>query len=107
MLVNKVSRFCFFLKTTTLVLKCENINTRLKPDGHILSRMIVCVNNLIQEHIQNATLAGGVAIGACADLVVQPYGCLIVGSIAGIVSTVGYSYITVRIIDLMIVINRW
>ena len=49
-----------------------------------------------QEHIQNATLAGGVAIGACADLVVQPYGCLIVGSFAGIVSTVGYSYITVN-----------
>jgi ammonium transporter Rh len=48
----------------------------------------------VMEHIQNATLAGGVAIGACADLVVQPYGCLIVGSIAGIVSTVGYSYIT-------------
>jgi len=51
-------------------------------------------NKFVMEHIQNATLAGGVAIGACADLVVQPYGCLIVGSIAGIVSTVGYSYIT-------------
>ena len=26
---------------------------------------------------------------------VQPYGCLIVGSIAGIISTLGYDYITV------------
>lgn len=51
-------------------------------------------HKFVMEHIQNATLAGGVAIGACADLVVQPYGCLIVGSFAGIVSTVGYSYIT-------------
>ena len=48
-----------------------------------------------QEHIQNATLAGGVAIGAAADLVVQPFGALIVGCLAGILSTVGFDIITV------------
>ena len=40
--------------------------------------------------IQNATLAGGVAVGSSSDLVIQPYGALIVGCIAGIVSVVGF-----------------
>ena len=42
---------------------------------------------------QNACLAGGVAVGAIADLVLQPYGVLIIGSVAGMVSTIGYQII--------------
>ena len=42
---------------------------------------------------QNACLAGGVAVGAIADLVLQPYGVLIIGSIAGMISTIGYQII--------------
>ena len=45
---------------------------------------------------QNATLAGGVAIGAVADMLVQPYAALIIGSVAGGLSVFGYHYITVR-----------
>ncbi|GAB1603227.1 ammonium transporter Rh type B-like [Argonauta hians] len=45
-------------------------------------------------HVQNATLAGGVAVGTSADLMIQPYGAIIIGSVAGIVSTIGYKYIT-------------
>ena len=48
------------------------------------------------ETQQNATLAGGVAIGAVADMLVQPYASLIIGSVAGGLSVFGYHYITVR-----------
>ena len=51
----------------------------------------------VMEHIQNATLAGGVAIGACADLMVQPWAALLVGTIAGTISVYGFDEITVCI----------
>jgi ammonium transporter Rh len=44
-------------------------------------------------HIQNATLAGGVAIGAIADKNIGLYGAMIVGSLAGAISTLGYKYL--------------
>eukprot|EP00854_Cymbomonas_tetramitiformis_P022832 gene22832-27594_t len=40
--------------------------------------------------LQNATLAGGVAIGAIANLDIKPIGALLVGSFAGALSTVGF-----------------
>ncbi|KAI9559795.1 hypothetical protein GHT06_013802 [Daphnia sinensis] len=45
-------------------------------------------------HIQNSTLAGGVAIGTAADMMINPFGAMIVGSIAGTVSVLGYRYLT-------------
>lgn len=47
-------------------------------------------------HVQNATLAGGVAVGTSANFMVGPWGALLIGSIAGIISVVGYRHITVR-----------
>ncbi|XP_034238337.1 ammonium transporter Rh type A [Thrips palmi] len=44
-------------------------------------------------HVQNATLAGGVAMGTAADLLVQPVGALVVGCLAGALSVVGYAYL--------------
>nr|XP_009858225.1 rh type C glycoprotein isoform X1 [Ciona intestinalis]XP_009858226.1 rh type C glycoprotein isoform X2 [Ciona intestinalis] len=50
-------------------------------------------NKLDMVHIQNATLAGGVAMGASADLIVQPFGALLIGSVAALVSTLGFKYL--------------
>ena len=40
--------------------------------------------------IQNATLSGGVAVGAIADLMIQPYGAFLAGTFTGLVSCWGY-----------------
>jgi ammonium transporter Rh len=44
--------------------------------------------------IQNATLAGGVAVGSSADLVIEPWGAILIGMIAGTVSVCGYVHIS-------------
>ena len=49
-----------------------------------------------QEHLQNATLAGGVAVGSCADMMLTPGGSLAIGSLAGILSVCGFQYIQVK-----------
>lgn len=53
-------------------------------------------HRFVMEHIQNATLAGGVAIGAVADLMVGPWAALMIGTIAGTISVVGFDIISVN-----------
>ena len=47
--------------------------------------------------VQNAILAGGVAVGAVADLMIQPYGALLAGAITGAISTAGYQVVQVSL----------
>ena len=49
-------------------------------------------------HIQNATLAGGVAVGAVAHMIIHPWGAVLIGLAAGASSTAGYEYFQVRTI---------
>jgi len=45
-------------------------------------------------HVQNSTIAGGVAVGTMADMVLQPWGALLIGSVAGVLSVLGFTYMT-------------
>ncbi|KAF6735576.1 Ammonium transporter Rh type C 1 [Oryzias melastigma] len=75
------------------------INTYLSLASTVLTT--VAVSSVFQKHgkldmvhIQNSTLAGGVAVGTAAEFMLMPYGSLIVGFCCGILSTLGYVYIT-------------
>ncbi|KAK2179724.1 hypothetical protein NP493_476g04051 [Ridgeia piscesae] len=59
-----------------------------------MSVMLNKNSKLDMVHIQNATLAGGVAVGTAADMMIQPWGALVVGSLAGVLSVVGFNYVT-------------
>lgn len=45
------------------------------------------------EDLQNATIAGGVAMGASADIIFTPAVALLIGSLAGALSVFGFSII--------------
>uniref|UniRef100_UPI00398E82D7 ammonium transporter Rh type A n=1 Tax=Pristiophorus japonicus TaxID=55135 RepID=UPI00398E82D7 len=62
--------------------------------AYALSSLLDKKGKLDMVHIQNATLAGGVAAGTAADMMIYPYGGLLIGFIAGIISTVGFKYLT-------------
>ncbi|XP_067840575.1 ammonium transporter Rh type A-like [Heptranchias perlo] len=62
--------------------------------AYAFSSLVDKKGKLDMVHIQNATLAGGVAAGTSADMMIYPYGGLLIGFIAGIISTVGFKYLT-------------
>nr|AGU71418.1 Rhesus family C-type glycoprotein 2 [Lipophrys pholis] len=75
------------------------INTYLALASSVLTA--VALSSMSQKrgkldmvHIQNATLAGGVAMGTAAEFMISPYGALIVGFCMGIISTFGYIFVT-------------
>lgn len=75
------------------------INTYLALASSVLTA--VAISSMSQKrgkldmvHIQNATLAGGVAMGTSAEFMITPYGSLIVGFCCGIISTFGYVFVT-------------
>ena len=73
--------------------------TPSKKFSMVISSLSSCYHLVLQEHLQNAT-AGGVAVGACADMMLTPGGSLAIGSLAGILSVCGFQYIQVTIVIL-------
>lgn len=72
-------------------------NTILSLTGSCLSTFITSAavkTKFTMEHILNATLAGGVVIGATAGIILQPGASLAIGIAIGIISTLGYHWLT-------------
>ncbi|MEA4922604.1 MAG: ammonium transporter [Eubacteriaceae bacterium] len=76
------------------------INTVLALAGATLATYVVSKlvgkGKLDIEHIANAALAGGVAIGSTCDIA-SPGMSLLIGLCAGTLSTIGYSFIAPRV----------
>lgn len=74
------------------------VNTILSIAGSCIAAFMVSRvlrgGKLSMEDVQNATLAGGVAIGSAADLLVGPGVAIAIGFLAGCLSVVGYVYIS-------------
>lgn len=45
-------------------------------------------------HVQNATLAGGVAVGTTANMPIEPWGAVLLGMVAAVICVLGFKYLT-------------
>ena len=69
------------------------VNTLLALLGSVVSAFALSAitgkGRLNMMHVQNSTLAGGVAMGAACTLRMTPGGALVVGTAAGVLSVLG------------------
>lgn len=74
------------------------INTYLSIACSVIASIIISKllkeGKLEMEIVLNASLAGGVAVGASADLIVNPYGAMLVGFLSGVVSSFGFAHLS-------------
>lgn len=90
--------FNFGAFSTTPFTKTQIIgNTIISLTGSCLGTFATSAfvkEKFTMEHILNATLAGGVVIGASAGIIMHPGGTMCIGFLTGIVSTLGFQYLT-------------
>lgn len=60
----------------------------------VLSAIVSHENKLDMVHVQNSTLAGGVAVGSVCNLLIGPHGAVLIGIVSGVVSVLGYRYLS-------------
>lgn len=74
------------------------INTYLSISCSVIAAIIVAKlthhGKLEMEIILNASLAGGVAVGSAADIIILPFGAMIAGFVTGCVSSFGFAYLS-------------
>lgn len=51
----------------------------------------------LQSHIQNATIAGGVAVGTAAETMLGPGGALLTGTLGAVLTILGMNYLQVSV----------
>lgn len=59
-----------------------------------MSALVCHEGKLDMVHIQNAALAGGVAAGTAGEMMLTPFGSMIVGFLAGIISVLGFRFLS-------------
>jgi ammonium transporter Rh len=86
--------FNFGYFATTPFTKTQIItNTILSLTGSCLSTFMTSAflsKKFDMEHLLNATISGGVIIGSAAGVLYNPGAALLIGFLAGVVSTLGF-----------------
>lgn len=74
------------------------VNTYLSIACSVVASIVVATltngGKIEMEIILNASIAGGVAAGAPGDMIVLPFGAMILGFIAGTVASLGYAFVS-------------
>lgn len=74
------------------------INTYLSITSSVIASIIVAKatheGKLEMEIVLNASLAGGVAVGSAADIIVMPFGAMLAGFVTGVISSLGFAYLS-------------
>ena len=74
------------------------INTYLSIACSVIASIVISKlvhgGKLNMEIVLNASLAGGVAVGSAADIIVSPAGSMIAGFITGSISALGFAYLS-------------
>lgn len=91
-----------YFPTTGMEKSVIIVNTVLSLTGSCLSTFLMSAflrEKFSLEDILNATLAGGVAIGASCGILVNPAGSILIGVVSGMVSTLGFRFLTAKLED--------